>query len=1102
MFVVALIGDTLPAVCSALNALAGCSLHHALQLPQQAALQPEGWLAGRCCCYLDDASDTLWVGLAAAVVLNAADAALTRQEVRECEAEATRALLVAFLTSHAVLWIQPAPALRSTILLAQLRLLQQLKAALLPALPGLLGVPAAGANAAVPGLCVPQLLLLVQPPPARAAALYTEEATQHPLPMLLKRCRVLQPEESGARALCTLPVVLLLPEQLGCETQEQLVAQALAELVSPPPPQHRSAPAAVAAALAPRRTAVAALVAVEEEAAGAAQWARWQHAVATLASVLEAAAAAQPVPGAVVAKVATTAAASGPAAAACVEVPPEAVAAASWQAACSSAVWDFSRASCKRAAAVASDAYRRNTPALLPAGGHAVALQAALRLYRSLSRGPAAEAGAAALQQQLDAYWQEGHMQCSAVSFLGNPCCLPAHDPKQQDHACSSSGGTPRLLLASGSGAQQHAIPEPFTVAELQRAAAAVASDSGSAVARAHFYVQMVSPLASGAGAARDGPLPAADSAGRAAAGGGASRLAVVAGLGLDSAAAGGEAEAEAEAEAAEGGRAQLSGDRHSSDGESEAGAGAGAEAGAGTGAPGWSSGPTPAADAAGAPSGEGPSAAAAAVAAAAGLPAAGCWLELHLLGPRSMWKSPALASALLMDSQPGWLRGGGVMLASLPVQVAVPLKPGQSAARQSAAASHAAATAAAAAAEGDQEDEEFPQLLTSVQTAKQQAQQRQLQRRQRAGAKEQQQGKGGVATSAADDSATSLAESKAAAVQLPALLTWPGWQTAGTGAPQRAPLSATPAAGKQRQPRQQAPSKHPQRGSGSKLQLVGANASTAAAAAAATGVLGSSSAAAAVAAGTASTEQATVLLGAEYESAEGQRLLLTPDLLAAALQSSLDRVSVRQHSTAPAMTPATPASRSHTLQAAAAAAQVPAAGTAAFLLQQDLPVWLQLPADQLLRLAGSSKRRSGSGAPAAPSDCLAWLQLRRLFIATPEVAVQLEADPQLYLEVPRSMLAPASGEAFEGSASSEGSTSAAATLQLQYRLAAPLPLPTASFCVLALPWLLTAPMLQGPAEQQEHKLPSAPAALIRPSGPLRALLARHTAVRPKGLAN
>jgi hypothetical protein len=75
-------GDTLPAVCSALNALAGCSLHHALQLPQQAALQPEGWLAGRCCCYLDDASDTLWVGLAAAVVLNAADAALTRQEVR------------------------------------------------------------------------------------------------------------------------------------------------------------------------------------------------------------------------------------------------------------------------------------------------------------------------------------------------------------------------------------------------------------------------------------------------------------------------------------------------------------------------------------------------------------------------------------------------------------------------------------------------------------------------------------------------------------------------------------------------------------------------------------------------------------------------------------------------------------------------------------------------------------------------------------------------------------------------------------------------------------------------------------------------------------
>jgi hypothetical protein len=458
------------------------------------------------------------------------------------------------------------------------------------------------------------------------------------------------------------------------------------------------------------------------------------------------------------------------------------------------------------------------------------------------------------------------------------------------------------------------------------------------------------------------------------------------------------------------------------------------------------------------------------------------------------MWKSPALASALLMDSQPGWLRAGGVMLASLPVQVAVPLKPGQSAARQSAAA----ATAAAAAAEGDQEDEEFPQLLTSVQTAKQQAQQRQLQRRQRAGAKGQQQGKGGAAPSAVDGSATSVVESIAAAVQLPALLTWPGWQTAGTGAPQRAPLSAAPAAGKQ-QRRKQAPSKHPQRGSGSKPQLVGANASTAAAAAA-TGVPGSA-AAAAVAAGTASTEQATVLLGAEYESVEGQRLLLTPALLAAALQSSLDRVSVRQHSTAPAMTPATPASRSPTVQAAAAAAQVQAAGTAAFLLQQDLPVWLQLPADQLLRLAGSSKRRSGSGAPAAPSDCPVWLQLRRLFIATPEVAVPLEADPQLYLEVPRSMLAPASGEAIEGSASPEGSTNAAAPLQLQYRLAAPLPLPTASFCVLALPWLLTAPMLQGPAEQQEHKLPSAPAALIRPSGPLRALLARHTAVRPKGLA-
>jgi hypothetical protein len=34
------------------------------------------------------------------------------------------------------------------------------------------------------------------------------------------------------------------------------------------------------------------------------------------------------------------------------------------------------------------------------------------------------------------------------------------------------------------------------------------------------------------------------------------------------------------------------------------------------------------------------------------------------------MFKSPALAAALLLDGQPGWLRGGGVALAALPLQV------------------------------------------------------------------------------------------------------------------------------------------------------------------------------------------------------------------------------------------------------------------------------------------------------------------------------------------------------------------------------------------------------------------------------------------------
>jgi hypothetical protein len=46
-------------------------------------------------------------------------------------------------------------------------------------------------------------------------------------------------------------------------------------------------------------------------------------------------------------------------------------------------------------------------------------VQAALRLYASLARGPAAAAGARELRLQLDARWQDGHMQCDAVSFMG-----------------------------------------------------------------------------------------------------------------------------------------------------------------------------------------------------------------------------------------------------------------------------------------------------------------------------------------------------------------------------------------------------------------------------------------------------------------------------------------------------------------------------------------------------------------------------------------------------------------------------------------------------------------------------------------------------------
>ncbi|EFN60052.1 hypothetical protein CHLNCDRAFT_133293 [Chlorella variabilis] len=1076
MFVVGVVGDTLEGASAAVGRLAGCSLPHALVLPRQAALQPQGWLAERCVCYHDAASDTLWMGLAAAAVPQAAaGAVLSRDEAREHEADATRALLLLFLTSHAVLWVQPARALASTQLLSQLRLLQQLKSALLPALPALLGVAAAEATAAVPGLCVPQLLVLAQPPPASAPprqhqgqpistpaapALSAEEAAHHPLAQLLKRCRVLYPDDGSARALCTLPaaapMLLPLPEHLGSSSQEQLVAEALAELLAPPTQQRQqqqagkpaaTAAAAVAAALAPQQAAVAAVAGggTQEEALVS-----WRQAVATLAAVLEAAAAPAP-----------AGTASRPAAAD-VAVPAEAAAAAAWQSACSRVVWDFSHASCKRAAAVASDAYRRNTPALLPAAGHTVALQAALCLYRSLARGPAADAGAEALQQQLSAYWRDGHMQCDAVSFLGNPCCLPAHDSQQQAHASSSGGAgaaAPQLLLASGSGGQQHTIPEPFTVAELQRAAAAVASDCSAAAARAQFYVRrLAGPGALAADVAGQAALGRPGAAGGEHAGAAADMAAAAAGP----AAAAAALEAEAEAEAI--GRGRLSGDGHSS-GEEEAGRTPGAD-GKGSGGAGG---------------------AARASAPAAGAPAAGCWLELHVLGPRSMYKSPALAAALLMDGQPGWLRAGGVMLASLPVQVAVPLKPGQQAARS-------AAQAAAAA-----EDEEFPSLQ---QVKQQQQQQQQQQQHRRPGGKKLR-----PKEAAAGGGGAAAAEGKAASeVQLPAVLSWPGLKPPAASA--RAPLFV--AANKDGKPQPARPSK--QRSGKLQAAVAAGAASPAATAAAAAGPAAAAAAAvaagaaaagpaaaaaAAVAAGAAGTEQVTVLLGVEYESVQGQRLLLTPALLAAALQSSLDEVSVRQQSP-----PAAAASQPRTAAAAAAGASTAPTAAAAFLLQQDLPLWLQLPADQLTRLAGSAKRRSAPGGPTAASggERPVWLQLRRLLIGTPDVAVPLEADPKLQLEVPASMLAPVATptSAAAGAGKAGGSV---VTVQLQYSLAAPLPIPPASFCVLALPWLLTAPTTPptgaaaaGPGSS------GGPAALIRQSGPLRAVLLGRSAVRPKGL--
>ena len=249
-------------------------------------------------------------------------------------------------------------------------------------------------------------------------------------------------------------------------------------------------------------------------------------------------------------------------------------------------------------------------------------MQAALRLYRSLARGPAAAAGVQGLQQQLDAYWRDGHQQCDAVSFLGSPCCLPAHDPQQQPHTSTAGGGgggsARQLLLASGSGGQQHSIPEPFSVAELQRAAAAVASDAGSAAARAQFYVRRAgsSNVGSGKGA---GPGPAL-------AAGAAGSVALQAAPTL----LGGDA-----AEADNGSIRLTWGGRS---GDDEDTAAAAAEAAAAT--------------------------------AAGAAAAAGCWLELHLLGPRSQWKSAALATALLLDGQPGWLRAGGCTLATLPLLV------------------------------------------------------------------------------------------------------------------------------------------------------------------------------------------------------------------------------------------------------------------------------------------------------------------------------------------------------------------------------------------------------------------------------------------------
>lgn len=232
-------------------------------------------------------------------------------------------------------------------------------------------------------------------------------------------------------------------------------------------------------------------------------------------------------------------------------------------------------------------------------------------------------------------------LPCPAHPPAGSPCCLPVHDPAEQAHSSApGSAARPSLLLASGSGAQQHSIAEPFTVAELQRAAATVAADGAKAAARSQFFVQQLAGARgeTGGGAGRDAAGSAAG-AGRAAAAPAAA-----------AAAAGAEA-----ADDGAGGRYNLSGAAGGSSGEEGEGEPASGAAHAGAHSP---------------PSEAGAGAALAAGAGAAvGLPAAGCWLELHVLGRRAEWKTAALAAALLLDGQPGWLRGG-CMFGVLPLAV------------------------------------------------------------------------------------------------------------------------------------------------------------------------------------------------------------------------------------------------------------------------------------------------------------------------------------------------------------------------------------------------------------------------------------------------